>query len=49
MRAIFGERALSLSGPKALNALPGSFHSVESPDPLKKQLKLYHVITLFSR
>jgi hypothetical protein len=38
-RTVFGERAFSFSGPKSWNALPDRFHSIESTDSFKKQLK----------
>ena len=41
LRTVFGERAFSFSGPKAWNALPGRFHSIESTDSFKKQLKTF--------
>ena len=41
LRTVFGERAFSFSGPKAWNALPSRFHSIESTDSFKKQLKTF--------
>ena len=41
LRTVFGERAFSFSGPKAWNALPVRFHSIESTDSFKKQLKTF--------
>ena len=41
LRTVFGERAFSFSGPKAWNALPDRFHSIESTDSFKKQLKTF--------
>jgi hypothetical protein len=39
LRTVFGERAFPFSVPKAWNVLPDRFHSIESTDPFKKQLK----------
>ena len=39
LRTVFGERFFSFSGPKAWNALSDRFHSIESTDSFKKQLK----------
>ena len=41
LQTVFGERAFSFSGPKAWNALPDRFHSIESTDSFKKQLKTF--------
>jgi hypothetical protein len=41
LQTVFGERAFSFSGPTAWNALPDQFHSIESTDSFKKQLKTF--------
>jgi hypothetical protein len=38
---VFGERAFLFCGPKGWNALTDRFHSIESTDSFKKQLKTF--------